>query len=606
MPDLTATPCHAERRRGVPRLAGRLAGAALTGMTATLLTSSPARAADGTVVAPAATVFVGLLALAATTTVAGLVLLRPLAAPGAPAARWLTGSAVAAAAAHLLRLGLGGDAPVPATLALAAAGLALLRYAGRPAVGVPLALIVAAGTGLLALPAQTVGGSLAAAGHGVAAALLLGGVATVLSADPTRRWRVTRRSAPWALAAVIAEAAAGAIRLHVDRTAPGLEEPAWGTPLRWICLAIALAGAGGLLAGLHHRWRPDRTLLPGQAIALPGVLIAVIATTTVALPASPGHPGVPLLVTLDTGGRGIPLVVVPQRPGWNLVHVGAEGVSVGLRTDRLSPVGRRPGAANGWALIHLPPGDSRLHIAYGGRTAVVRLDAGAANAGAPDVSGPDGPECVSAALGALLRGTSSPLERCPADLLTPSDREDLKTTVAFLAPRAEGAIGVVGDSSARSVAAVATVTAAAQRAGLRVVPAGTGRHPTLVVTGWAEAETAIRDAARGPSATLGTYLAPWLLTASVLRPATGQMLALRFDPRKESVSRYLTELARRFPGEPATVSGYLAWQGDRPTGPPRMYAAAAVSLPGPVAHAGHGRSGFLPGGTVTAVTGPLG
>ncbi|MEU4660278.1 hypothetical protein AB0F83_00835, partial [Micromonospora chalcea] len=77
-------------------------------------------------------------------------------------------------------------------------------------------------------------------------------------------------------------------------------------------------------------------------------------------------------------------------------------------------------------------------------------------------------------------------------------------------------------------------------------------------------------------------------------------------PRAEPVSRDVAELARRYPGEPATVSGSLAWQGGAPAGPARMYAAAAVSLPGPVAHGGHGRSGFLPGGTVTAVTGPLG
>ncbi|WP_433528555.1 hypothetical protein ACQPYA_19620 [Micromonospora sp. CA-263727] len=604
MPDPTATPRHAERRRGVPPPPGRLAGAALAGVAVTLLASTPARAEDGTGGAPAATAFLGLLALAATTTAAGLVLLRPLDTPGARVARWLTATAVTATAAHLLRLGLGGDAPAAATLALAAASLALLRYAGRPAVGVPLALMVTAGAGLLALPAQTVAGTLAAAGHGVAAALLLGGIATVLSTDASRRWRVARRSAPWALAAVTAEAAAGAVRLGRDHAALGLAGPSWGGPMRWICLAIALAGAGGLVTGLRRRWRPDRTLLPGQVIVLPAVVIVVVATA-VALPASPGQPGAPLLVTLDTGGRGIPLVVVPQRPGWNLVHVGAEGISVGLRADRLSPAGRRPGAASGWSLVHLPPGPSRLHVAYGGRAAVVRLDAGQADGAGPDLRGPDGPECVSAALGALLRGSSPPPPRCPAEALTPSDREDLDATVAFLAPRAEGAVSVVGDSSARSVAAVATVTAAAQRAGLRVVPAGTGRHPTLVVTGWAAAEAAIRDATRGPSAALGTYLAPWLLTAEVLRPATGQMLVLRFDPREEGASRYITELARRFPGEPATVSGYLAWHGGPPAGPPRMYAAAAVSLPGPVAHGGHSRSGFLPGGTVTAVTGPL-
>ncbi|MFG3679858.1 hypothetical protein ACGF5H_07060 [Micromonospora chalcea] len=602
MPDRTPTSRTADCRRGVPRAAGRLAGAALAGVAATLLAAGPAHAADGGGVAPAATGFAGLLALAATATAAGLVLLRPL---GAPAPRHLTAAAVTAAVAHLLTLGLGADAPAAGTLALAAACLALLPYAGRRAIGVPLALLVCAGAGLLALPTATVAEAVAAAGHGVAAALLLGGVATVLGAEPARR-RVAHRAAPVMLAAVTAEAAAGAVRLGAGQGALGPEGPGWAGPARWVCLAVAVAGAVGLGAGLRRRRQPDRTLLPGQAVVLPAVVILAVTTTAVVLPASPGRPGAPLLVALDNGDRGIPLMVVPQRPGWNLVHVGAEGVSVGLRPDRLSPVTRLPGTTNGWSLVHLPPGPSRLHVAYGGRDAVVRLDAGAAGDAGPDLRGPDGPECVSAALGALLRGGAQPLSRCPADALSPGDREDLDATVAFLAPRAEGAVSVVGDSSARSVAAVAAVTAAARRAGLRVVPPGTGRHPTLVVTGWAAAEAALRDAARGPGAALGTYLAPWLLTAGVLRPATGQMLALRFDPRAEPVSRYVTELARRFPGEPATVSGYLAWQGGSSAGPARMYAAAAVSLPGPVAHGGHGRSGFLPGGTVTAVTGPLG
>ncbi|MEV6517235.1 hypothetical protein AB0M37_15755 [Micromonospora chalcea] len=602
MPDRTPTSRTADCRRGVPRAAGRLAGATLAGGAAMLLAAGPAHAADGGGVAPAATGFAALLAFAATATTAGLVLLRPL---GAPAPRHLTAAAVTAAVAHLLTLGLGGDAPAAGTLALAAACLALLPYAGRRAVGVPLALLVCAGAGLLALPTARVAEAVAAAGHGVAAAVLLGGVATVLGAQSARR-RVAHRAAPVMLAAVTAEAAAGAVRLGAGQGALGPEGPGWAGPARWVCLAVAMAGAVGLGAGLRRRRQPDRTLLPGQAVVLPAVVILAVTATAVVLPASPGRPGAPLLVALDNGDRGIPLMVVPQRPGWNLVHVGAEGVSVGLRPDRLSPVTRLPGATNGWSLVHLPPRPSRLHVAYGGRDAVVRLDTGAAGGAGPDLRGPDGPECVSAALGALLRGGSQPLSRCPADALSPGDREDLDATVAFLAPWAEGGISVVGDTSARSVAAVAAVTAAARRAGLRVVPPGTGRHPTLVVTGWAAAEAALRDAARGPGAALGTYLAPWLLTAGVLRPATGQMLALRFDPRAEPVSRYVTELARRFPGEPATVSGYLAWQGGSPAGPARMYAAAAVSLPGPVAHGGHGRSGFLPGGTVTAVTGPLG
>ncbi|MER5458755.1 hypothetical protein ABT008_28695 [Micromonospora sp. NPDC002389] len=148
MPDRTTTPRTADCRRGVPGPAGRLVGAVLTGVATTLLPAGPGHATDGGGVAPAATGFAALLAFAATATTAGLVLLRPLAAP---VPRHLTPTVVTAAVAHLLTLGLGVDAPAAATLALAAACLALVRYARRRAVGVPLALLVSVGAGLPAL-----------------------------------------------------------------------------------------------------------------------------------------------------------------------------------------------------------------------------------------------------------------------------------------------------------------------------------------------------------------------------------------------------------------------------------------------------------------------
>ncbi|MFF0723136.1 hypothetical protein [Micromonospora sp. NPDC003816] len=164
VPDRTTTPRTAGCRPGAPGRAGRLVGAVLTGVATTLPAAGPGHATDGGGVAPAATGFAALLTFAATATTAGPVLLRPLAAP---APRHLTPTVVTAAVAHLLTLGLGVDAPAAATFALAAACLALLRYARQPptapaasptdwpaarrAVGVPLALLVSAGAGLPAL-----------------------------------------------------------------------------------------------------------------------------------------------------------------------------------------------------------------------------------------------------------------------------------------------------------------------------------------------------------------------------------------------------------------------------------------------------------------------
>src|SRR5205823_6595811 len=59
----------------------------------------------------------------------------------------------------------------------------------------------------------------------------------------------------------------------------------------------------------------------------PGVVVAVIAAATLVAVPAPGVlpvPGVPLLGDVALAGTSLPVLVVPQRPGWNLVHVGGE------------------------------------------------------------------------------------------------------------------------------------------------------------------------------------------------------------------------------------------------------------------------------------------
>jgi hypothetical protein len=226
-------------------------------------------------------------------------------------------------------------------------------------------------------------------------------------------------------------------------------------------------------------------------------------------------------------------------------------------------------------------------------------------------AGPDGAECTSAAIGAALAGSARAPSGCPADALAPADAASLRALVTFLAGRGVGTLAVAADASARSAAAAAVVRDAATGIRLTTAEVSTSDGALIVVSGWPAATATLADLARRSTVTYpaGTYLAPWLLAAPVLRAAAGAALPLRFDPRDDAAVRYEAALATRFPGEPPTASGYRAWLAARGTAESttvRLYAASLVSfLPKEFAahHAHHG--GWLPGGTIVPVTGPL-
>ncbi|MEU7905469.1 hypothetical protein [Actinoplanes sp. NPDC049118] len=542
---------------------------------------------------PAAT-FGRLLFLGAGAATAGLALLRPL----TPRPRRYAARAVAAlaVAAGLATIQLDG-APVLPVLATVAALLAAHLSLGRPRLALAAGAVAAA-----LLAARTTGDAgVAGAVQVLAAAVWLGAAAAVRQAGTAERGALAARLAPWLLPPAAAAAAGG---VQLGPTAFGL----------------ILIGEATVAVVVAACWRSTARL---GAAAVAALAVAVGGgTAAAAMPPAPAPPaagavaGGPLLTQVVLTGRRTPVLVVPQRPGWNLVHVGAERAAVGTDRDDLTAATARPGATQGWARIRLPAGRSRLWVTAGGDTAAVEVDT-TEGAGLAALDGPDGPECAGAALGALTGGATTPLTGCPADRLSDEDASALRATVRFLAGRGVRGVALSGDASPRGTAAAGEVTAEATRAGLAVERPGTGRVPLIIVSGWAAADPLLRDVGVGRTPAEGTYLAPWLLTTTLLDHPAGQVLPLRYGPRDLNAVRYAAELGDRFPGEPASAAGYASWLAARrltARGPLRLYAASRVFLPGAhgpdpaasaPAHAAHAAASWFPGGTVVAVTGPI-
>jgi hypothetical protein len=235
--------------------------------------------------------------------------------------------------------------------------------------------------------------------------------------------------------------------------------------------------------------------------------------------------------------------------------------------------------------------------------------------GGPDLRGPDGPECASAALGLALSQSAARLTACPAARLDSADAAALHGIVRFIANREIRAISVVADASPRGRAARALIAADAASYGMTVGEPASSR-PMVIVSGWSPALAAVRDVASGRSMAQGTYLAPWLFNTAILGPPAGQLIPLRFDPAATPALGYLTALSTWFPDEAPSSDGYLAWSGAS-GGTLRLYAAAEISganmggmpgmpgsgdqmtMPGTLAI---GENGWLPDGSIIPVT----
>ncbi|SBT43065.1 hypothetical protein [Micromonospora auratinigra] len=347
---------------------------------------------------------------------------------------------------------------------------------------------------------------------------------------------------------------------------------------------------------------------PGRFTAGLLVLAAVLTTlTAAAAPVTAAPVGVPVLARVDLGEPGS-VLVVPGRPGRNLVRVPDVGWRVGGTADRLLPATARPGTDGAWATLDLAPGQREIWVGRAGRSVAVAVPVGTGPRAADELTGPDGPECATAVLGRLAAGRREPVTSCPAQRLAVPDRAALVAAIRFVAGRGVDTITLVGDDSPRSREATAAVTAEAGRHGLTV--SATGGGPLVVVAGWELARRTLADVAAGRrAAPAGAYLAPWLLHAPLLDQPVGQVLALAFGPIEPGPQRYLGALAALAPDVPPSAGGYDAYltaTGGHLTGPVRLYAAARITVPGDVGgHAGHHGTAWLPGGTVTPVTNAL-
>jgi hypothetical protein len=254
------------------------------------------------------------------------------------------------------------------------------------------------------------------------------------------------------------------------------------------------------------------------------------------------------------------VLVVPNLPGWNLVHVSSATAAVGVGEDPLVPAAPRPGATGGWLAVELPAGPSDVRVRDAGS---FTTDTCGASAAPEALAGADGPECVSAMLGRMTAGSTAIGMRCPSEKLDRRDADTLRTMVDVLAERGHDRVALAGDRSPRGVEALDTVRAAAAARGVELVAPGAEGVPLLLTSGWAAADTLLRQVAGGDLAAAGTYLAPWLFSAPLLSVKADQHVGMGFDAAGESFQRYRAELRREFPGQTASAGGYQAWLAER-------------------------------------------
>jgi hypothetical protein len=345
-------------------------------------------------------------------------------------------------------------------------------------------------------------------------------------------------------------------------------------------------------------WRADpaRAGVAAKVALWSAVAVLVLATgvsstlAVVARPPAGPEPGTPLLRPVVLGQHRLAVLVSPMRPGVNLVHLsepkGEERPTMGMPLGQLKPklespvtvslggsdgaqvtAAPRPGASGQWALIDIPVGTRSLSLTSAGGgvpvSAQVPVDVGTDRGDIATqrvLAGPDGAECASAQLGALLAG-AAPASGCPTQELTAPDATSLVEAIAFLAGHKVTTIGVASDDSPRSIAAAALVRAEAGRRGLRVAQSPGPNDTLLVTTGWPGALDALQALVRRVTGDAhgGAVLAPWLASGPILSGASSEMVPLRFDPEQPPARAYVTTLAALFPGAAASPAGYLAW-----------------------------------------------
>lgn len=561
------------------------------------------------------------MALAAAALVAGVGLVRPLAGrPTDRAGRVIL--AVAGAGAVAAVIGAIGDLAVARYLLLVpllALAAAAVRF-GPALLGVPAGALLVGWLSWDTRRAST-GTAVLLLAHVAVVAIWTGAALASATAEPGSRTAVVRRVGPVAVGAAVVAAGTGVLAAHNDNvTLHGITVTTFGAVVVLkvgLLVTAATLGLGARAMLRARRAGPGGGRLPAglELGVLSFALVVGAVLTSLPAPGPPPATGVPLARVLDLGEAITGLVVAPQRPGVNLVH---------LMTDRSTYVdvnGHRyqaqplPGTQGLWAQIQLPAGRSLLTLHQGRQVAVQVVDTGA-GAAQEVLSGPDGAECVAAALGALLGGSRGPLAPCPAQSLVPADAAALRAVVAYLGSRGVNQLTLIADASPRGVAAEREVRADARTAGITVgeavALAGQKPQAVLAIAGWQVSGTTLGRFSTAQAPTYGTYLAPWLLDSPLVAAAGGAPLAvLPFDPAGPPAQAYVSALRQVGPQQGASAAGfyaYLAASGRAlPTAPLVLYAAAgAFQILGASGH-DSGETGvtWLGRGPLVAVTKPL-
>ncbi len=321
--------------------------------------------------------------------------------------------------------------------------------------------------------------------------------------------------------------------------------------------------------------------------------------------------GQPVVEQVSVDGRTAQVVVVPHRPGPNLVWVDGEGYQVGVG-DALVAAQRRAGAPGAWALVDLPAGPTTLWVEHSGRRAALDVHPDATvPTTLPAITTAAGPECLSAVVGAALAGAVPP-SRCPNQALTAADRTALRGMLRSIADRGVPGVRLVGGDSPRANAAERLVRREAARLNLPVDGVGHPLDARVVVGDWSAAERALATQARKPARS-GVYLAPWLGNGTLLGYSSGAVVVLNYDTTAGPAAEYIAELDKYALRKLASPAGFTTWLAatgrPAPAGPPRLYAAlAGFSLMGvDLSHRGGGigTGGWVPNGRLTTVSKPL-
>jgi hypothetical protein len=452
--------------------------------------------------------------------------------------------------------------------------------------------------------------------------------------DGPERELVTSRLAGIALVTGVLTSLAGVVQL-------GLTGPRTGFDARHTGYGVASVAQAALPVLVTLIWllarRPEGRASGAELsrLATGSLVLAFLAGACLAAlpkPAAGPEPGRSLLRPVDLGLRHLAVLVLPMRPGPNLVHIGdagggqlvpaghqhgapaavnpAAGVLTVAAGGTAVPLASRPGAPGQWAVVDIPAGANTLTVADDGITAGIPIDVGGAPADPAvqrTLAGPDGPECAAAALGALAAGR--PADRsCPSQALSARDAAVLGQTVGWLAGRGITTLDLAVDGTPRSSAAQRLVRDEATRHGLTVAPTPAASHTMVVLSGWDAGSTTLSALSEraGDGSFGGVVLAPWLLSAPVLARTTSEVLPLTFDPKSSGPRKYALTLAAAFPGETPTTGGYLAWSGGRAAaGPVRFYGTAQVNVPmgGPMDDMDmSGPGDWYPSGTVVPIS----